>query len=146
MRPVFSARVCEYALWWRQFLQFQSTCSIMILFYVQMSLEYVRLQALHGFLETNAHIYITAVTLVYWLRMSSWRFNIGCMSWDLFLKFISVLAINLFLHAFHWSSWKTFFCCYETRGYNLQKQTNQYIDKVTQTYQPNVRYRKHFNM
>ena len=99
--PVFSARVCEYVLalhavghhWWRQFLQFQLTCSIMVLFYVQTSLEYVRLRALHGFLETM-HIYITAVTLVYWLRMSSWRFNIGCMSWDLFLNFIFVLAIS----------------------------------------------------
>ena len=40
------------------------TCSVMILFYVQMSLEYVRLRALHGFLETM-HIYITAVALVY---------------------------------------------------------------------------------
>ena len=71
--------------------------------------------------------------------------------WLHVLRFVSEIHIcscylNLFLHAFHWSSWKTFFCCYETRGYNLQKQTNQYIDKVTQTYQPNVRYRKHFNM
>lgn len=57
---VFSACVCKYVLvlhaawphWWRQLLQFQFTSSIMILSYVQMSLEYVRLRALHGFLET----------------------------------------------------------------------------------------------
>ena len=57
---VFLACVCKYVLalhaawphWWRQFLQFDSTCSIMILSYVQMSLEYVHLRALHGFLET----------------------------------------------------------------------------------------------
>ena len=37
---------------------------------------------------------ITAVTIVYCLRMSSWRFKIGWMSWGLFLKFIFVLAIS----------------------------------------------------
>ena len=41
----------------------------MILSYVQMSLEYVRLRALHGFLGNYASI--TAVTIVYCLRMSS---------------------------------------------------------------------------
>ena len=91
---ICSCVACRWTLLMKAILAISITCSIMILFYVQMSLEYVRLQALHGFLETNAHIYITAVTLVYWLRMSSWRFNIGCMSWDLFLNFIFVLAIS----------------------------------------------------